>query len=436
MNMKAMISAFGARRQIQHQAEQILTHHAGSPVSLRFSEFIRTPSVCRLRVRASPIELGESLIMKGIRYFEDRPGGETRYPAPQWMFFNDWAGLQFLQQEALEALVVPRLYASCHQPALLLMQDLKPFAHLGTFLQGRDAQQAAEALMQWGATLGKLHASTIGDGKQMAFNTLREALTPRAASWGWVPPWQRASDIYDHLISSVPARVLKQGFESFQWMLWTLRQTCEALSLPCTMQTETELAEVIQALRSPGPFLAYTHGDPCSENCLFTKQGLKFVDFENGAYRHALFDAVYPRMGFPTCWNGKPIPQAVVEQTEHHYRTTLTAGCPEAADDRLFAQALVHACTYWTLLSCQFDALRRLTTHDPSFCSSDRQTTMQRRILFRFERLAQTTAETGYLECLGDLFQTMSTVLRKRWPVQAHQFPFYPAFKDFDHARL
>lgn len=425
-----MISGFRARRQIKQQAELILTQHAGGPVSLRFSDFIRTPSVCRLQVRASPIELGESLIMKGIRYFENRNGVETRYPAPQWMFFNDWAGLQFLQQEASDPLMVPRLYASCHQPALLLMQDLKPFAHLGTFLQGHDAQQAAEALMQWGSALGKLHAQTIG--KQMAFHTLRDALAPRAASWSWVPPWQRASDIYDHLVSCVPAPLREQGFESFQWMSWTLRQTCEALSLPCTMQTEIELAEVIRALSSPGPFLAYTHGDPCSENCLFDDQGLKFVDFENGAYRHAFFDAVYPRMSFPTCWNGQQVPYAVVEQTEQHYRTTLVTGCPEAADDRLFVQALVHACIYWTLLSCQFDALRCLTTHDPSFCPPKRQTTMQQRLLFRFERVAQMTAETGYLECLGNLFQTMSTVLRKHWPVETHQLPFYPAFKDFD----
>jgi hypothetical protein len=135
MNLKAMIHANLVRRQIQQQAEQVLTQRVGRPISLRFSDFIRTPSVCRLRVRVSPIELGESLIMKGIRYFEDRTGVETRYPAPQWMFFNDWAGLQFLQQEAVDPLMVPRLYASCHQPALLLMQDLKPFAHLGTYFR-------------------------------------------------------------------------------------------------------------------------------------------------------------------------------------------------------------------------------------------------------------------------------------------------------------
>lgn len=184
MNMKAMISAFQARRQIQHQAEQVLTQHAGGPVSLRFSNFIRTPSVCRLRVRASPIELGESVIMKGIRYFEDRTGVEARYPAPRWMFFNDRAGLQFLQQGASDSLIVPHLYASSHQPALLFMQDLKPVAHLGTFLQGRNGRLATNALTQWGAALGKLHAQTIG--KPMAFNMLRDALAPRSASWSWV----------------------------------------------------------------------------------------------------------------------------------------------------------------------------------------------------------------------------------------------------------
>lgn len=291
-------------------------------------------------------------------------------------------------------------------------------------------QHATESLIQWGIALGKLHACTIG--KQTAFNTLRETLAPRAPSWGWVPPWQREQGIYRRLIGSVPTTLKEQGFENFQWMLWTLRQTCETLSLPLSSQVETDLAEVVQALSSPGPFLSYSHGDPCSENCLFTEQGCKFVDFENGAYRHALFDAVYPRMSFPTCWNGQQVPVTVAGQTEQSYRTALVTGCPEAADDRLFAHALVHACTYWTLLPCQFQALSRLTAHDPSFCPANLQTTMQQRLLFRFERLAQTTVEMGYLERLGNLFQTMGTTLRKRWPVQTHQLPLYPAFKDID----
>lgn len=54
---------------------------------------------------------------------------------------------------------------------------------------------------------------------------------------------------------------------------------------------------------------------------------------------------------------------------------------------------------------------------------------MRQRILTRFERFAQTTAESGYMEALGSLFQTMATTLRKRWPAYAQQLPIYPAFK-------
>lgn len=116
IDINAMISAFWTGRQIRKQAEQILTQHVGTSVSLRFSEFIRTPSVCRLRVLRSPSELGDSLIIKGIRRRENDTGFETSYPAAQWMFFNDWAGLQFLQQEALSSEISPRLYAASSNP--------------------------------------------------------------------------------------------------------------------------------------------------------------------------------------------------------------------------------------------------------------------------------------------------------------------------------
>ncbi len=423
-----MILSWHVSRHIQSQVEQLLTKSAGAPVSLQFARFIRYPSVCRLLVQASPLELGGSVIVKGVRRRANHSASQASYPAPQWMFFNDWAGLQFLEQEALEAGCSPRLYAAEREPALLIIEDLNPLAHLGTYLDGTDAHEAEEALAQWGTALGKLHASTIG--KQATFDAMRDTLAPRVPSWGWVSPWQRAPAVYHRLVESVPAAIREQGFESFQWMLFTLRQVCAFLALPLSSQTEAELECVVRALSSPGPFLAYTHGDPCSENCLFTQQGLKFVDFENGAYRHALFDAVYPRMCFPTCWHAKQIPLQVAVKTEQHYRDTLVAGCPEAADERLFAQALVHACAYWALLPCQFNALSRLTAKDRAWCPTRLQIKMQQRIIVRFERLAQTTTETGYLERLGSLFQTLVAALRKRWPTQAYQLPFYSAFKN------
>lgn len=53
---------------------------------------------------------------------------------------------------------------------------------------------------------------------------------------------------------------------------------------------------------------------------------------------------------------------------------------------------------------------------------------MRQRILTRFERFAQTTAEVHYLESLGETFHTISARLQERRPVNVKELPFYPAF--------
>src|SRR5260370_32823730 len=121
-----MILSWHVSRHIQSRVEQLLTKSAGAPVSLQFARFIRYPSVCRLLVQASPIELGGSVIVKGVRRRANHSDSQARYPAPQWMFFNDWSGVQFLEQEALEAGWSPPLYAAEREPARLNIQDLSP----------------------------------------------------------------------------------------------------------------------------------------------------------------------------------------------------------------------------------------------------------------------------------------------------------------------
>ncbi len=73
-------------------------------------------------------------------------------------------------------------------------------------------------------------------------------------------------------------------------------------------------------------------------------------------------------------WHANQIPLQVAVKTGQHYRDTLVAGCPEAADERLFAQALFHACAYWALLPCQFNALSRLSAKDRAWCPTRLQT--------------------------------------------------------------
>lgn len=209
-------------------------------------------------------------------------------------------------------------------------------------------------------------------------------------------------------------------------MRFVLHQTVDILSLSLSPQAEVELNIVIQALRAPNSFLAYTHGDPCLGNCLFTGNVPKLVDFENGDYRHALLDAVYARICFPTCWDAQQLPHQSIIRIERTYRAELVKGCPEAADDQRFRRELVHACAYWVLMFCRFNAISHFTTEDQSWGPF----TMRQRILTSFERFVQTTAEFHYLEALGALFHAIVSELRNRWPVHTQQLPTYPAFKN------
>lgn len=410
--------------QFRKQVEDLLSETYRTPVSLKRPRFMPSrPNVCRFVVQRGPAVLGNSLVVKRLRTVETDTALATRYPSSRYMFFNDWAGLQFLTQEAGESPIGPRLYAADREMELVVMEDIRPESDGGSCLQGKDPRMAEEKLLLLARALGMLHARTIG--KQATFNRIRDAIAPRHPSWGWVPPWQRTLSMYEKLLQTLPVNIKQSGFESFRWMSFTLHQATEALSLPIPAQAEIELERVMQALRSPGPLLAYTHGDPCPENCLFSGNVARLVDFENGDYRHALLDAVYARMCFPTCWNAQQLPHQSVIRVERAYQAELVKGCPEVADEQCFTRELVHACAYWVLMLCQFNAISHFSTEDQSWGPF----TMRQRMLTRFERFAQTTVEYGYLEALGLLFHTIASELRKRWPAAMQRLPTYPAFK-------
>src|SRR5262249_58847465 len=83
-----------------------------------------------------------------------------------------------------------------------------------------------------------------------------------------------------------------------------------------------EIAATLAELEQPGPFQAYTHGDPCPGNQVWragTGPGpgadtdtLRLYDYERCTYRHALIDGVYAHMQFPTCWCAGCTPDHVV----------------------------------------------------------------------------------------------------------------------------
>lgn len=417
---------------LRKQTEELLAATYQAPISLMRPQFITSrPNICRFQVATGPAEMGKSLIVKRLPDVELELAKAASYPSVRYRFFNDWAGLQFLTalvDETDKTPISPHLYAAQQATTdnptdLIVMEDIKALDDVVTILTGKEAKLAEEAMLQWAAVLGKLQARTIG--KEALYKRIRDNIASRRPSWGWVPHWQRTPDKYASLVQTLPEEVKQAGFEGFAWLRFVLHQATDALSLAIPPAAEADLELVIEALSNPGTFLAYVHGDPCpGGNCMAMGKEVRLIDFENGDFRHALLDIAYARISFPTCWEALRLPHSLILRIEQAYRTEFVKGCPEASNDQRFSRELVHACAYWTLLLCQFNALAQFPNGDNYW----KRYKMCQRFLTRFESFAQATREFGYLEELGSLFQAMAKTLQARWPAQSQPLPIYPAF--------
>jgi hypothetical protein len=179
-------------------------------------------------------------------------------------------------------------------------------------------------------------------------------------------------------------------------------------------------------MAEPGPFLAYTHGDPCPDNWRDIQGTLRLFDFEVGRFRHALLDGAYGRIHFPTCWCVNRFPPEIPEAMEQVYRVELARGCPAAAEDDLFYPALVEMCAFWLLVTCMGrKPLGELMDWDGQWGISS----LRQRVLVRGEIFTGLAARFRHLEPLGEAVATLVALLRSRWPAEADAMPLYPAFR-------
>jgi hypothetical protein len=295
-----------------------------------------------------------------------------------------------------ETPVAPRFYTADHAHGLVVLEDLDQGQGLGPPLLGSDASEAEAALVQIAELLGRMHSRTVG--KRAEFDRLRDSLAPRQKD---------------------------AAYETYEWLSNGIREAARALEVPLVPGTEADLSTVIATIRDPGPFLAYTHGDPCPDNFLKTHDQIKLIDYEFGDFRHALTDGVYGRIHFPTCWCVNRIPPLIVERMEVAYRTALAEGCPAARNDMLFERAVVIGCAYW--VCTMFDWYRV-----PALLDSPIQwgtATVQQRVLLRADIFANLTMQRGYLQALGATVGELAIKLRAQLPREAHTMPFYPPFR-------
>ena len=381
-------------------AERILAAAWGGPVRLDVGTYLRdNDHVQRCRVLEGPRGVPASVVVKWG--FDD--------PRYAFLFFDEWAGLRFVGDVIRDEPVAPRLYGGDAPRRVLVLEDLGQVDDVEAALLGDDPAAAEVLLVGFWSTLGRLHAGTCG--RAVDFAAVRAALglpaQPRDTSGYTVlgPPLVEAPD------------------PPYGWLAPALYNVA-ALGVAPAPGIADELAALRAALLDPGPFLAYTHGDPCLSNALRVGSTVRLIDFEVGAPRHALVDGVFGRMLFPTESTVYRLPPPTLHRMEAAYRAALVPGCPAAADDAQYARAIAVGCAFWALVVCRWYDLPGLLREDRVWGTA----TLRQRVLLRLDAAAR-AAEAGDFPALGATFAAIAARLRALWPPEVDELALYPAFR-------
>ncbi len=379
-------------------AEQLLSNRFSCPIRLGSVERLSEAGRRNLLLRCAIVEVTDPLPSSIILKKVETEAYDLNNPE-SWdnqRFFSDWAGAEFLSLVSREARHSPRFYGGDRRLGFILLEDLGRQHHsLVEPLLQADTARAEKALLTFVTRLGQMHADSLGQAT--LFEQILQAISPTAIS------------------SARDANSIRQQFAPLQTTLESL--------VAVESQFERDLEAVITAIADPGPFLTYIHGDPCPDNVFYTGHDLRLIDFEFGRWGHALLDAVYGRMMFPTCWCANRLPEALVAQMERTYRAELAQACPAVQDDHLFETALVAACAFW-LLNTLNGHLKRALAEDRRWGIS----TIRPRILARLQSFIATSEQFNHLPGLRGTANRLLAILQKRWP-DTTPLPLYPVFR-------
>ncbi len=181
-----------------------------------------------------------------------------------------------------------------------------------------------------------------------------------------------------------------------------------------------EAAIILERLRAPGQWQALVHRDPCPDNVLIDADGAaRLIDFEFAAPGHALLDAAYWRVGFPTCWCAGTVPDAVADRLDAAYCKAIAPAVPGAADPDAFRRerAIIAVATLFSALAWQLP---------PAMAEDSRWGITGRRA--RVLHYLDVASNADELPALQRLIVRWRDDLRSRWP-DVEALPLYPAFR-------
>ena len=183
---------------------------------------------------------------------------------------------------------------------------------------------------------------------------------------------------------------------------------------------EGDVAAVQLAISEPGPWAALVHGDPCPDNTVIRADGtVALFDFEHAGCGHALLDAAYFHLPFPTCWCVNRLPRDVAADADAAYRDARG----ELGADSSYDGALAAAVASGALCSLEWHlapALQRDGTWGIA--------TVRQRQATRLRSLATAAERAGQFEALANFALRLAATLTDRW-TSLEPLPLYPAFR-------
>ena len=362
-------------------ASAALSHAAHDAVRIDSVISLGDDARRNLILRAQAVRGGTKprpIIIKATRAADYDAGAVNAYEVSG--FVKEWAATRYLARHRAGHPVAPELLAYDLKQGVLVYNDLGDgLASLVEPLLHGTAQEAEQALTAYAEALAALHRATIGCRDNHSA-ILREGF-PAAE----VPP---PAHRWIENVVRVPHALLGGEFP----------------------ENDTDL--ILQHLRQPGCWQALVHGDPCPDNVLFAADGRAvLIDFEFARPSHALFDAAYWRMGFPTCWCAGTIPTEVEHRIDRVYRIAMADAVPQAGDDKAFHRESAVIDAAWLLGNLAWllpDAL----TEDATWGRA----TNRSRIITYLQRAIRSAEAADVLPRLRMLASTWHDDLRCRWP--------------------
>ncbi|MFC4536692.1 hypothetical protein [Sphaerisporangium dianthi] len=315
----------------------------------------------------------EHVIVKWVRsHHPDRARPEA------WRSRTELAALRFLSED-LALRLAPRVIAADVSSGLIVLEDLAPRVALDQLLRAEGATAHADRLVAFARVRGEFSAATAGMAAK--YYTRRAALGPVDPAADRLGRWAGLCD---------------EG-----------RGHAAGVGAPISGQAELELVAVLGELAEPGPFLAFSNGDPEANNVLVHASGVpdpRLIDFEFAGYTHALNDAVCLHVPGPGWLSvGDPVADGLADT----YRQALARGVPQAEDDRQYGFALAAACVFFALVRLQ--RLPLLDTRAPGDDS-------RLQLMATLEATARTAEAHHTLPHLTGWARRVADLLRRRWP--------------------